>query len=322
MKDTHLPCFRIKPDFYDALAHHLAADFEFWASLVGADGLCRLQLVASPPENTSSGLPGIPFKKLLLPPAEPLWSWDGKTFQSPDPQPRRAVFGVALCDLQALWYLDQVFAEDPLYQERRQHLLIVGGPCQPADQCRCHPDESPLAGDLFQTHDHIWSLSNRGHAVLKELAKWLGATVDRPLPKPLQVPKPRADIREPLFRASTGSAIWQQSSQSCLACGVCSAVCPTCYCYDMIDHTDLDGKSTRQRVWDNCFFSTHAKVAGGHDFRPDRAARLRFRFEHKKFGFGPLRGRPSCVGCGRCLKACPVDIDLDQIAEQLNAGEA
>ena len=87
----------------------------------------------------------------------------------------------------------------------------------------------------------------------------------------------------------------------------------------MVDKPSLDADATRQRVWDNCFFADYAVVAGGHDFRPDRSSRLRFRFEHKKLGFGALRGIAACVGCGRCLQACPVDIDLDQIAERITA---
>jgi ferredoxin len=78
---------------------------------------------------------------------------------------------------------------------------------------------------------------------------------------------------------------------------------------------------TRGRRWDNCFFAEHAKVAGGHDFRPERANRLQFRLEHKFFGFGTLHMQNGCVGCGRCRKVCPVDIDLDQIAAKLGGEE-
>ena len=321
MKDN-IPCFRIKPGFGQAFEAHLKASYELWTATLGTDGISRLQPVAALPETTPGALPVISFKKLLTPPKESLWTWDGIRFTPAEPQPRRAVFGVARCDLQALWYLDQVFADDALYQKNRQQLLVIGAPCQATDGCRCQPSAFPLSGDLFLADDHVWSLSSSGNILLTQLTEWLGVTVNRPLPEPRSATTESGDVSEALFKSSLGAPLWQQASQPCLACGACSVVCPTCYCYDMIDHNDLTGTCTRQRVWDNCFFSSHAKVAGGHDFRPDRAARLRFRFEHKKLGFGTLRGRPSCVGCGRCLEACPVGIDLDQVARQLQMGHA
>jgi ferredoxin len=96
-------------------------------------------------------------------------------------------------------------------------------------------------------------------------------------------------------------------------------VCPTCYCFDLLDVAAVNGSVSRQRAWDNCFFAEHGKVAGGFDFRADRAERLRFRMEHKRLGFGELSGMDSCVGCGRCRDICPVDIDLDRIIEQFVA---
>jgi ferredoxin len=83
----------------------------------------------------------------------------------------------------------------------------------------------------------------------------------------------------------------------------------------------LTGEIKRQRVWDNCFFRDHGLVAGGHNFRPDRTARLRFRFEHKYLGFGEQRGIISCVGCGRCQRVCPVEINLANVLEKLLALE-
>jgi ferredoxin len=90
----------------------------------------------------------------------------------------------------------------------------------------------------------------------------------------------------------------------------------------MLDDATVSGLVIRKRAWDNCFFTEHGKVAGGHDFRLGRAARLSFRMEHKHIGFGELRGQNSCVGCGRCRKACPVDVDLDRIAARLGAEAA
>jgi len=178
----HLPCFRVKPGFEEALTSHLTPHYELWATTVCADGVSRLQPVAAPPEEVPQALPAIPIKKLLMPPKELVWTWDGTRFTSAEPQPRRVVFGAARCDLEALWYLDQVFAEDALYQRNRQQLLVIGAPCQSTDGCRCQPGAFPLAGDLFLTGDHVWSLSSIGNRLLTELAEWLGATVNRPLP--------------------------------------------------------------------------------------------------------------------------------------------
>jgi ferredoxin len=94
-------------------------------------------------------------------------------------------------------------------------------------------------------------------------------------------------------------------------------VCPTCYCFDLVDVAGLAAPVCRIRVWDNCFFAEHGQVAGGFDFRAGRAERLRFRVEHKRLGFGDLSGQDSCVGCGRCRTVCPADIDLDRIIERL-----
>jgi ferredoxin len=57
-------------------------------------------------------------------------------------------------------------------------------------------------------------------------------------------------------------------------------------------------------------------VAGGANFRRSRLERLRYRFRHKYYGLGPHRGSFACVGCGRCLAVCPVDIDLSLILRE------
>ena len=49
-------------------------------------------------------------------------------------------------------------------------------------------------------------------------------------------------------------------------------------------------------------------VAGGHNFRPAPAQRVRHRMYHKLNGFLATHDRSLCVGCGRCAVACKVDI--------------
>jgi sulfhydrogenase subunit beta (sulfur reductase) len=79
--------------------------------------------------------------------------------------------------------------------------------------------------------------------------------------------------------------------------------------------SDLSGRRTRS--WDSCLFETHAQVAGGENFREHRSSRIKFRYYHKQRGFVAEYGRPSCVGCGRCIAACPAGIDIVSVIEKL-----
>jgi len=125
-----------------------------------------------------------------------------------------------------------------------------------------------------------------------------------------------------IFEMEYSSSMWKQVGDRCLSCGSCSMVCPTCYCYDVADDVELGSQNGgRSRSWDSCLFSTHALVAGGENFREGRASRVKFRYYHKQRGFVAEYGRPSCVGCGRCISACPVKIDISEVISQLRGIE-
>jgi ferredoxin len=270
-------------------------------------------------------LPLIPLKKTVLPPRDALWTLVGEgDYRTPSASSTpTALLGIPPCDLHALAYLDRVFADDPLYRRRREALVLIGVACEPGKDCFCPPREEPPPFDLFLAEGRVWSGSEVGERLLGGMAEAAGEAQDLPLPDILRrgtgmaVPVDLEDI----FKTSRGAPLWREVGERCVSCGACSAVCPTCYCYQVADETLPGGSVTRNREWDNCFFRNHALVAGGRNFRPTRTERLRFRFEHKLLGFGPLRGVSSCVGCGRCRRACPVDIDISEVLSALT-GEA
>ncbi len=52
------------------------------------------------------------------------------------------------------------------------------------------------------------------------------------------------------MRMSYHSRLWEELGKRCLACGSCTNVCPTCYCFNVTDSMELSGKlATRTRAW-------------------------------------------------------------------------
>jgi len=108
---------------------------------------------------------------------------------------------------------------------------------------------------------------------------------------------------------------WMKASSACLSCGVCTFVCPTCYCFDICDDT-MFSKGTRRRVWDACMFTDFTLEASGHNPRTQVFQRLRQKVNHKYSYHVKKYGVISCVGCGRCTRSCPVNIDIYSIIEE------
>jgi ferredoxin len=117
------------------------------------------------------------------------------------------------------------------------------------------------------------------------------------------------------------SNFWNDESLSCIRCGICTYLCPTCHCFDINDETKSNSplEGERVRTWDNCQFPDFTMHSSGHNPRPDRASRLRQRTLHKFQYFTKLHKTYQCIGCGRCVSQCPVGIDIIEILNKVNA---
>jgi ferredoxin len=110
--------------------------------------------------------------------------------------------------------------------------------------------------------------------------------------------------------------LWTDFAATCVECGACNFICPTCHCFLLCDMEAKAG-AKRFRNWDACQYKNFARVAGGANQRPRRAQRLHTRFD-KKFKFFPERiEQYACTGCGRCVEACLGKIDLREILKEL-----
>ncbi len=275
----------------------------------------------------------IPPKKYLLPQREELaqFKLDGSQIEPVfDPQPI-GVLGVHTCDMHAIELLDKVFSTtyvDQHYQKRRENVYLIGieclRPCTPHSFCKSMGTLTP--NDTFDLHltdlgdEYAVDVgTDRGAALLDKYAETRAPTdADyQRLNAVLSEKWPRFSYRldfdvselPSLMRMSYQHPLWDELGKRCLACGSCTNVCPTCYCFNVKDEVDFAlSVGKRVRMWDSCQLDEFATVAGGHDFRPSRANRQRHRFMRKgvyQFDAYHLLG---CVGCGRCAQACLVHI--------------
>ena len=270
----------------------------------------------------------LPPKGWFLPPTETLFSvksGDGHTELVPATVEREAViFGVRPCDAKGIAMMDSPFLQEPgdtVYGERRARTAVIGLSCKQArPECFCTsmgsaPDD-PSHVDILLTEVEdgyiLQAVNEKGKALLPQ-----GLTEgEAALPAP---PEPQAVPTEGIVqrvRELFDEPYWERLADRCLHCNVCAYVCPTCYCFDMRDYPDK-GKIERVRSWESCQSPGFTRIAGGYNPRPTKGARLRQRFYHKLLYFPEQFQDISCVGCGRCVKACPVNIDIREIINDL-----
>jgi len=286
------------------------------------------------------------WKSEFFPPAEVVWRAPVDGSQATIDEPERTVGPVAIvgmrpCEVSALGVLDRVLQGGPVVDEhyagRRAGTFVVAVDCgTPATTCFCSSmgtGPSAEAGyDLALTE-----LSERGHRFHVRVGSGAGSEV---LAAVTRVPADDADGAERAAvldgaRASMGRVLdtqelpelleanidhprWDEVADRCLSCGNCTLVCPTCFCSDVKDVTDLVGTVERRRTWASCFDIEHSFLHAG-PVRPTTSTRYRQWLTHKLDTWWDQFGESGCVGCGRCITWCPVGIDLTEEAAIIRA---
>lgn len=276
----------------------------------------------------------IPPRKALLPTQETLFSFrsDMHTVAPAFDMKWRVLLGVHTCDLHAMCMLDEAFARgqpDTHYMKRRATTTIVSMEClDPCDENSfCKSMNTLTATSGFDLHliglGDFYAVdvgTTAGEALLANHAKAHEATraeialLDKTMSQkwakfPVRLHLDGKDLPA-LMGISYKSPHWEEIGKRCFGCGSCNIVCPTCYCFDVRDEVSMDGKSgERYRIWDSCQLDEFARIGSGENFRKTRAQRLRHRFMRKgKYIAEAFPGQQGCVGCGRCARACLVDI--------------
>ncbi len=256
----------------------------------------------------------------------------------------RIVIGIRPCDAKAFLLVQRNFDtpeyKDPYWIRSYEALAFIGLACNtPCRTCFCASVGSgPFEVEgldilLVDAGDYYYAkiITAKGERILKD-AGWMEESEAESAEREIENLKKSAEagitawIRTDRLKEKTATDLfdapfWEDVAFSCINCGTCTYTCPTCWCFDIQDEVrGRDG--VRMRNWDSCMYPLFTHHGSGHNPRDNKTKRLRQRFMHKlKYYVDKYRDGIQCVGCGRCISLCPVNIDIRMVCEAMNGFE-
>lgn len=251
----------------------------------------------------------------------------------------RLVVGIRPCDARAYQLVQLNFVTsdivDPWWKQGRERLTLMGLGCsKPCSTCFC----TSVGGGPFDNNgldllmvdlgtDYlIQSCTEKGEALLtagpgkmsteedQNKAAQLKAEAEKMITSRVSTDHLKDQPLLDLFNAP----FWDEVQFACINCGTCTYLCPTCWCFDIQDEVHgLEG--IRMRNWDSCMYPLFTLHGSGHNPRGEKVQRVRQRFMHKlKYYVNKYDNGVACVGCGRCVQFCPVNIDIRRVCQLMN----
>lgn len=319
--------------FLQNLTHH----YDLYAPVQLAEGVSIYKKIDDPEEVDLTHLnPQKPMKEVFFPQSEVMFRYERIGRQNPvtsqeEVKKERVVFGARPCDIQAISILEEVFQgkdfTDVYFLKKREKTMIIGLACgHPLSTCFC----SSTGGGPFVRKGSDLFFIDLGNAYLVEFLTEKGMafdknklfleahTIDLNLANAIEekaLKKTDAGVPvegiEKRLDLMAESPFWDRVHEKCIGCRVCTYLCPTCHCFDIVDET-LNNRGQRVRHWDSCLAELYSCETSGHNPRPTCRERTRQRLMHKFNYFPKNFGRIACVGCGRCILYCPVHFDIRQ----------
>jgi sulfhydrogenase subunit beta (sulfur reductase) len=282
------------------------------------------------------------IKEVFFPQRERLFAYRGQETRAPSlPDKERVVFGVRPCDARSLSLLDPVFDgddfKDPYYCSKRENSTVISIGCnQPMRTCFCADTggnpfsldgADVLLVDMGETY-FVQPVTQRGERFLEGKIGLEDAEQEQRQRKDEIIEKARESIGSDLNMERIKTVLdrdfdnpfWETLHEKCHGCGVCTFLCPTCHCFDILDEGD-GRKGERIRIWDSCMFPLFTLHASGSNPRPGGKERMRQRILHKFKYSVDNHNEVACTGCGRCIRACPVNLDIREVLKEIQNSE-
>lgn len=275
-------------------------------------------------------------KEFLFPQVEKIMSFEnGENLAVECEQQKTIIFGIRPCDLDALKVLNVIFTEgkyvDTYFARQLENTILIGKACiseKPGCFCSVRGTDKGYSSacDAFVLEDenHYYAnvLSSAGQSLFAgfdfgkvDVEKGVNnTTFNNPVtaaPAMLEIKATENELFEKVD--------WERISEKCIGCGTCTFICPTCHCFEFRDTVEK-GVTSRYRCWDSCMYPKFTLHASGHNPRTSKVERYRQRVMHKYVYISQNTGYTACTGCGRCIRSCPVGMNIKSVVSDIVEG--
>jgi len=271
------------------------------------------------------------IKEFFLPRCEKLFSFnvESKKVTIEEPQEitqKTVIIGAKPCDTASLPILDKLFGNDcvdSFWFKKRELTTVIGITCTKNDNyCFCTsvdlaPD-SKTGSDVMLTEGaankfFVETITEKGGTLVTQIADILSTASDNKAETALKISSVENKVDTTKVKQwldnNFENDLWEEFSRQCIGCGTCTFLCPTCHCFDIVDEGKLN-QGSRLKNWDACQMKTFTVHTSGHNPRSSQDQRWRQRIMHKFKYYPDKFDSTLCVGCGRCSRKCPVDMNI------------
>jgi ferredoxin len=287
---------------------------------------------------TGVKLPVNSIKELVLPQRDCMFKYrwkkeNGYSVEEIKPNDKKTIAFCRPCDAQSLSLLDKIFLNDKqdiYYKDKRNNLIVISIACSTiCNTCFCttiggspfNEKGSDIFGIMQEDSFILKGNTDKGISLLKDIKgteindEIIIKEKDR-VEKSIKSNPFKVESLKEKANSKYQDKIWEELGEVCIGCGACTYLCPTCHCFDIQEEVKKN-TGLRVRNWDSCQFAIFTKEASGHNPRGSGKERMRQRFEHKLNYIPENINEIGCVGCGRCVVFCPVNIDIREVIEKI-----